>query len=244
MVVVRGDKRNQKTKQLRLDVLGDIVPNLIKGGDHVWSTIRPKKSNPQRRGRGTVLQLLVPCVIEVGSGVLRLVRLGEAPEVVLGEEDLVSMPHKGSHPIECQSREDSGVFDRAFFLLLNRLISITSQIARPEPLDEERGRREAEAHAVDSEIWHVLGVELLGDEGSELDGGSDNKEQPVEEGNAMGVSNPRMLQPLDRKDGKQRCDGQNSRPNAEVANRYRSKVDYLYDKLYGDIGDNGGNQGL
>lgn len=143
--------------------------------------------------------------------------LGQDPEIFFCQEYLVTIAHHGCHPGEGELGKGIGVFNRTLLLLLDRVVAIGSNIARPKPLHEEFNEGQADTDAVCDEIGQVRIVDLLGDKGSKLDGEGDQEQKPVEERNSARVSNARMLKPLNGEDDKERKDGQKSGEDSKVA---------------------------
>ena len=160
--VVRGNPSNQEPQQLRLDELRNIVSGLVDGSDRIRATICSEEDKPQVRGIGASLQFLLPCVVECSTRILRLIRLGQPPQIILSEEDLVTSLHHWRHPIECQPGENGRVLDWTFFFLLDCLVAILVYVSGPKPLHEELKDRKSKANAVDDKVCKILGVELLG----------------------------------------------------------------------------------
>lgn len=145
-----------------------------------------------------------PGLVKVRAGSLGLVALGQAPQVILGQEDLVAILHQRSHPGESQLGEDVCVLDGALFLLLDSIVSIGSNRSGPEPLDKKLDKRQTNSNAVGNEIRQVRIVELLRDEGTQLDGKGKEEKQPVEQRDAAWVADTRVLKPLNGEYNKHR----------------------------------------
>jgi hypothetical protein len=63
----------------------------------------------------------------------------------------------------------------------------------------------------------MLVVQILGDEGAELDSVCDKEEEPVKKNHAVGVARSPVLNVLDVKDDTERDEGEYGGPEAEVS---------------------------
>lgn len=241
VAAVRVHESNEIPKELGLEILGDVVAQLEDGSHGIRSSVGTEHGNPKRRVLA-MLALSLPGLVEGRPGRLGGVLLSQAPEIVLGKVLLVAQLHEGRHPRERQEREDRRVFDGAF-LLVDECI-VRSGAPRPQPFHEEFDDGKTKADGVSGEVWQVLVVELLGDQGPELDGECDEQKQPEEQGDAVRVSLAAVLQPLNSKDDAECDDRAESSPYSEVAKPDTGVVDDLDNQLHNDTKNDGHEKGL
>lgn len=85
---------------------------------------------------------------------------------------------------------------------------------------------------------------MLRDERAKFDGEGDQEEEPVEQDDAIGVSEARVLEPLDREDDEEREDRSRRCPDTKITQPNILVANYLECELCRDITDDEGQQGL
>ena len=186
------DEVDEQPQQLGLYVLQDIAHGFDDGSLEVRAAKGAEHGNPEIRS--LFFEFAVPSFLESGPALLCGVSLAEVPQVVLGQEVLVALPHQGRHPGEGQDGKYVRVLVRTFEFIAKSIV--VAEPFRHEPFQGEFDRCKTDTDAEHGEICHVLFVYILLDQRAQFYAEGDENEQPVEEYDAVWVSRSPMLDVL------------------------------------------------